>query len=695
VHRAHARPRQSARRRLVLSPLRRQGRRRRPPVPPPRFAYEAVIHALAFVNPIEFTVPPDLADLVAAQRGLDAADRAAPDDNPFFMAPDGDMLAKDRDLCVVCDLPFECDNTIQPAARFDVPSLAGVASRATVATAAHATHHHHQQHQPSAQGLAFLGAVDPYRAGNNERAVPRNYADKRVCAWCDDTYHAYCVRPLSDPAAPVPTHWLCPRHFREPDANFARQKLSRKAHALHQDPKWHRDYLAQRETQARASAAPLLFGALKPSATLRGAASAIAGAPPMGDNVRRVFVTAREQLIDADIAHRPVAEIAADERDLRATAREYEAAALPSDGAGGAASILDIVGAADDELAEPATLTNTTVAALTAAAAAVAATVSTTTAGARAAPVDGATARLSGTKRVLDDVIDIEGDGDVAADNDDASRLAVANLLALFAHDADDLPPSPLAAEPYVAASDRRELAQLLESEHVDVDACDVLSPTFVQFLAWQQLQLLHAKHKEALDELRRKEMKTSTVSNATTHAAPRSSLASRRTQLSSSTSAGVVNTSASNYASSKRRGGMPRTACDNCYVKHYECRVPRDGVACLRCVTLRLPCSLRGVSREFGGASVSAMHAARGGGAAGGSSSRTNRRRATGTSRTAAAAAAAATTSAAAASSAADADTSTTMAMDDRRDADAPVDSDVDLVDDEPDAAAPDSEIE
>jgi hypothetical protein len=134
----------------------------------------------------------------------------------------------------------------------------------------------------------------------------------------------------------------------------------------------------------------------------------------------------------------------------------------------------------------------------------------------------------------------------------------------------------------------------------------------------------------------------------------------------------------------------MPRTACDSCYLKHYECRVPRGGVVVppLRDAAA-CTCSLRDTSREFGGASVSAMHAARGGGAAGGSSSRTNRRRATGTSRTAAAAAAAATTSAA------DADTSTTMAMDDRRDADAPVDSDVDLVDDEPDAAAPDSEIE
>jgi hypothetical protein len=307
-----------------------------------RLAYHAVIGALAFVNPIEFTVPPELSDLVAARAGLEAAALAAPEDNPFFMAPDGDMLAKDRDVCVVCDLPFECDSSIQPAGRFDVPAIAGVAGSAPSA-------------QPSAQGLAFLGAVDPYRSG--ERAVAFSHGDKRVCAWCDDTYHSYCVRPLSDPGAPVPTHWLCPRHFREPDANFARQKLSRKAHALHQDPKWHRDYLAQRETQARASAAPLLFGALKPSATLRGAASSDRRraaarrqrAPRLRHRARAAH-RRRHRAPDRSPKSPPTSAICARRRsELRGGG-----AATVATATSGAARFLDAVGDGDDELAEPA-----------------------------------------------------------------------------------------------------------------------------------------------------------------------------------------------------------------------------------------------------------------------------------------------------------------------------------------------------
>jgi hypothetical protein len=42
-----------------------------------------------------------------------------------------------------------------------------------------------------------------------------------------------------------------------------------------------------------------------------------------------------------------------------------------------------------------------------------------------------------------------------------------------------------------------------------------------------------------------------------------------------------------------KKKSGLVRSACDWCYIKHYECRVVGEGTGCLRCVAGRQRCSL------------------------------------------------------------------------------------------------------
>jgi hypothetical protein len=594
--------------------------------PPTTSVFAAVVGAFSAVNPIEYTVPHELADLQLTLTGRSDTSRQAA---ATVMGADGDLLAKDRDLCVVCELPFECDNSIGPAHRFSVPSLAagGAVAAAAAATAAAATaaaaaatgtastaaaapsssSSSDAAAPPSALGLAFLAELDPYRS--TDSAPRSNCGDKRKCTWCDDCYHVYCVRPASDPRLPPPPHWLCPRHFREADSNYAQQKLSKKVHALQQDPKWHRDYQAQRETQARGSAVPLLFSAVKPTSALRSAAPQPSESA-LGDNVRRTFVSAREQLIDADIASRPIADLRRDVERVGAQISRMTEAAFPPAMAVDVpddahllanAATADMRNAALPPELEAANAAGTTATAVVAAASAVA-------------------KRSAARKRTFDagnaDANDDEDDGDAR------SRTAVASLLALFAadgvaandnnddnnndendeddndtndNDSDNNDDGDAAVPDFEA--DRRALARVLLADEIEADVCERLSPTFVQFLAWQQLQLLHAKHKDGLYDLRRKEMKTSTVTNASTHAAPRSQSASRRSAVapvgSQSTAAMMSVGGNRQLETRKKKSGLTRSACDWCYIKHYECRVSHEGASCLRCVAAGQRCSL------------------------------------------------------------------------------------------------------
>jgi hypothetical protein len=593
--------------------------------PPTTSVFAAVVGAFSAVNPIEYTVPHELADLQLTLTGRSDTSRQAA---ATVMGADGDLLAKDRDLCVVCELPFECDNSIGPAHRFSVPSLAAggavaAAAAAAAATAAATTTTRTTTSAstaaaapssssslsdaaapPSALGLAFLGELDPYRSTDS---TPRgNCGDKRKCTWCDDCYHVYCVRPASDPRLPPPPHWLCPRHFREADSNYAQQKLSKKVHALQQDPKWHRDYQAQRETQARGSAVPLLFSAVKPTSALRSAAPQPSESA-LGDNVRRTFVSAREQLIDADIASRPIADLRRDVERVGEQIKRVTEAAFPPAMAVEVpddarllvnAATADVRNAALPPELEAANAAGTTATAVVAAASAVA-------------------KRSAARKRTFDatnaDANDNDDDDD--DDGDTRSRTAVASLLALFAADGvddnnnnnddddeDDNDSDNNDSDKNDAAvpdfeTDRRSLARLLLADEIEADVCERLSPTFVQFLAWQQLQLLHAKHKDGLYDLRRKEMKTSTVTNASTHAAPRSQSASRRSAVApvglQSTAAMMTVGGNRQLETRKKKSGLTRSACDWCYIKHYECRVSQEGASCLRCVAAGQRCSL------------------------------------------------------------------------------------------------------